>query len=131
GEPAFAGAPEAAQLRRFGLAAAVLLVLAAIALVDGVWVSAAAIPAGLLAVAAHRRPAALAALYRGWMRVARTAGRVNTIVLLAMVFFVVLTPTGLLLRLVRYDPMRRRPVPSASYRVARTARAPDHLYRQF
>jgi carbamoyltransferase len=129
--PAGSASLEAAGLRRFGLAASAFVLVAAVFIADGVWISAALLPAAALVAAAWRRPEVLAGCYRGWMRLARAVGRVNTVLLLTAFFFAALTPMAALLRLVRYDPMRRRPAPAASYRVAKSARRADHLYRQF
>lgn len=84
------------------------------------WVASAAF--GALALA---WPAGLGPVYRGWMGFAHVVGWVNTRLLLGLVFFLVITPIGLLMRLAGRDPMRRRFDPSATtYRIPRT-RAPE------
>ena len=46
--------------------------------------------------------------YRGWMRLAELLARVVTTVILAIVFFLVVTPIGVFKRLRGWDPLERR-----------------------
>ena len=63
-------------------------------------------------------PESLRGIFHGWMRVGRLVSKVTTPLLLGAVFFVVLMPVGLLLRLIRHDPLNRRfDASSESYRV--------------
>ena len=65
-------------------------------------------------------------LYRGWMRFAVILGTIMTRVLLTLVFVLVVTPIGLILRLVGKDPMHRKPDPSKeTYWIRREAEAND------
>ena len=59
----------------------------------------------LLAAAA---PDALGPVHRGWMSLARLLGRVNTALFLFLVFYLLLTPLGLVLRLAGRDELDRR-----------------------
>jgi len=59
-------------------------------------------------------PALLGPLYRVWMLLAFALGFVMTRVLLTLVFFLVVTPIGLLRRALGHDTMRRRRDPSAT-----------------
>jgi len=52
-------------------------------------------------------PTALKPLYTVWMIAARALGFVNSHLLLALVFFLLFTPMGLVMRLVRRDPLER------------------------
>lgn len=63
---------------------------------------------GLLLLLAIVAPGALAPVHRGWLAASRVLGRVNTAVFLSLVFFLVLTPLGLLLRLGGRDELDRR-----------------------
>lgn len=63
---------------------------------------------GLLLLLALAAPAALAPVHRGWLAFSRVLGRVNTVVFLSVVFFLVLTPLGLVLRLAGRDELDRR-----------------------
>ncbi len=62
----------------------------------------------LLLFAALVVPAALAPVRRGWMAVARVLGRVNTVVFLSVVYFLVLAPLGFVLRMGGRDELARR-----------------------
>lgn len=66
----------------------------------------------LLALAA---PLALVVVYRPWMRVARVLGRVSSTLLLTVVFFTVVTPLGLVMRLFGWDPFGLRRARDASF----------------
>jgi Saxitoxin biosynthesis operon protein SxtJ len=62
--------------------------------------------AGLLMVPGLVAPALLGPVQRGWMRFAQALGYVNTRIILTVLFYVVFTPMGLLMRLFR-DPLGR------------------------
>jgi Saxitoxin biosynthesis operon protein SxtJ len=105
-EPA---APVRRQLVTFGVTmAAALAVLTAVRIwrrgLDEVAVSA-LIVAGLLALTAILTPATLAPVYRWWMRLAEILGWINTSIILVIIFFLIVTPLGLLMRLLRRNPL--------------------------
>ncbi len=47
-------------------------------------------------------------IYVGWMKFAQILGWVNTRILLGVFFYLILTPAGLVMRLLGKDPMDRR-----------------------
>jgi hypothetical protein len=74
-----------------------------------------AVPLILLALAA---PGALRGVYRIWMRFGRVLGAVNSRIILAILFFLVITPAGLVMRLLGRDPLARQfDQDAASYRL--------------
>ena len=94
--------------RRFGLqVGAAFALLAAVAHWRGHarmgWLLA-ALAFGLLAggIAA---PAALGPVYRGWMRIAHAISRITTPIVLGIMYFLVITPIGLLLRATGQRPL--------------------------
>ena len=100
----------AADGRRFGLVVgAAVLALGALLWWRGrahgatlaAGVGAALLVAGLLV------PGRLGPVQRAWLRLAAIMARFTTPVFLAVVYFLVLTPTGLILRLVGYHPLTR------------------------
>ncbi len=60
-------------------------------------------------------PRALVWPNRAWMKLAEGLSFVSTRVILAVVFFGVLTPIGLIKRALGWDPLRRRARSSGSY----------------
>ena len=81
---------------------------------------------GLVAPAALRHP------YRGWMALGHALGYVNSRILLSLVFYLVVTPMGFVMRLFGRDPMRRGFDPkSPTYRIDREARPGSHMKHQF
>lgn len=77
-------------------------------------------------------PRILAPVYRVWMKGADALGWVNTRLLLGLVFYGLVTPMGLVMRLWGRDPMGRRFERGAqSYRVLRQSRPGSHMKRQF
>ncbi len=77
-------------------------------------------------------PRALAPVERGWSLLAAALGFVNTRILLAIVFFVVLAPIALVLRLVGKDPLeRRRDRNRPTYWRTREPAEPDRLTRPY
>jgi hypothetical protein len=77
-------------------------------------------------------PRVLAPAYRVWMMLADGLGWINTRILLGLVFYGLVTPMGVVMRLWSRDPMRRRFEPeTGSYRVLRKPRPGAHMLRQF
>jgi hypothetical protein len=85
---------------------------------------------GGLAVAGAVIPQALSSVYAGWMRFAILLSRITTPVFMGVIYFVVLTPIGLLMRALGKNPLR--PVARDSLWVNRPAQArASVLERQF
>ena len=130
-------AADRSELRRFGLLMAGMIGAVLGLLLpwtfDASWPAWPWLLAGAFAVAALVRPAVLAPVHQAWMGFAHLLGWVNTRLVLGLVFFLLVTPLGLLLRATGWDPMRRRLEPDAStYRIPRDrAPAPSDLERPF
>lgn len=85
-----------------------------------------------LVLSALVAPRILAPFYRVWMVLGNVLALINTRIVLAGVFYGVITPIGLAMRLLGHDPMRRRLDNAAeSYRVRREPRPATHMLRQF
>ena len=114
------------QLRRFGLAVGPVLVLVALVIAwrggwafgtGARWLAGSGAALAVLGLAA---PAVLLPLYRAWMGLALVLGHVMTRVLLTLVFFLVVTPIGLVRRAVGRDPIEKSAAPDrTSYWVQR------------
>ena len=76
-------------------------------------------------------PPTLAPAYRVWMKLAEVLAWVNTRIVLGVVFFGVVTPIGLVMRLTGRDPMRRAFDQAETYRIRCTPRPAAHMQRQF
>jgi hypothetical protein len=78
------------------------------------------------------RPMWLRRVYRAWMRFGLLASRVMTPLVLGIVFFVMISPMALAMRLTGKDPMQRTLDPSRkSYRAQSTKRPKENLERPF
>lgn len=66
------------------------------------------IPAGFFLTTAVFMPMQLRLIYLLWMKIGHILGRVNTRILLFLVFFLLFTPTALLLKLLGKDPLHRQ-----------------------
>lgn len=75
--------------------------------------------AGVWLLVALIFPLGLRPLYRLWMGLGHVLGWINARIILALVFFCVVTPIGWLLRLVGKDPLRRRRGGDLEYWVVR------------
>jgi hypothetical protein len=53
-------------------------------------------------------PSWAARFNRTWMALAEAFGYVNSRILLTLFYYLILTPLGAILRLMRHDPLRRR-----------------------
>jgi Saxitoxin biosynthesis operon protein SxtJ len=99
--------------RRFGLTVgAVFLGLALISRLRGhtiaPWILASL--GGLLLLAGTLLPGRLTAVYRGWMRLGLGISKITTPIFMGLVYFLVLTPLGLVLRLLGKHPLKAREV---------------------
>ena len=86
----------------------------------------------LLLVPALVFPLSLSWVYKHWMALGNILGWINTRIILGLVFYLVVTPTGMIRRLLGRDPMGK--VIRAdlnSYRIIRKPRPPSHLRRQY
>jgi hypothetical protein len=77
-------------------------------------------------------PLWLRPVYRAWMRFGLLASRVMTPLVLGIVFFVMISPMGLVRRLMGKDPMKRAFDPNQkSYRIKSTKSPEEKLERPF
>ncbi|MEQ1802087.1 MAG: SxtJ family membrane protein [Gammaproteobacteria bacterium] len=86
----------------------------------------------ILGALALAMPDWLRPVYQGWMRLGLLMSRITTPVIMGVVFYLVITPMGLVMRLAGKDSMARRPrEPKSSYRIASTATPPERLEKPF
>ncbi len=77
---------------------------------------------GALMVAGLALPTSLGPVYRGWMALALAISKVTTPIIMGVIYFLVLTPTGLLARLFGHRPLSR-PRSNATHWMSRAAGA--------
>jgi len=128
--------PSRRELLVFGLLLAVFFTLAGFA-ARGKFDSPSAarilwIGGGALTLLHFAAPPVRRHLYLGWMYAAYPIGWTVSHLLLGITFYLVITPVGLLLRILGRDPMSRKPDPSAAtYWVEhRPDRDPSRYFRQ-
>jgi hypothetical protein len=81
---------------------------------------------GLTLLVTLARPSLLAGLNRAWMKLAELLSKVVSPVVLGLMFYAVLTPVGIAMRLFGRDAMKRKVDPRApSYWEDRTPPGPD------
>ena len=77
-------------------------------------------------------PRSLVWVHKGWMAVGHVLGWINTRIILGVVFYVIVTPIGIIRRWLGKDPMGRQLRPDLdSYRVVRKPRPASHLTKQY
>lgn len=77
-------------------------------------------------------PAILRLPHQGWMWVGHVLGWINTRIILGIVFFGLVTPMGVVMRLFGKDSMHRALVQDVpTYRVIRGSRPREHMRNQF
>ncbi len=114
------------ELRRFGVTVAIPLALLAGL---GVWRGHTILPAALGGLAAVLgglalvAPGLLGPVQKVWMAGAHALGWFNTRVLLGLVYFLVMTPTGVVMRLIGRDPLDRRLKDRPTYWIERKQHA--------
>ena len=123
-------------LRDFGLVTGTI-----IAVLFGLffpWALDAAFPAwpwvvfGVLGVWARTVPLSLKPVYRVWMRIGLLLSKVTTPIIMGAVFFLVIFPVALVLRIGRWDAMQRKLDAGAdTYRIERQSPSKDSLENPF
>lgn len=86
---------------------------------------------GTLVIAGLAIPERLGPVERGWMRFARALSRVTTPILMTVVFVLVITPIGLVMRMAGHRPLVRRPGPDSFWAARESAAKRSDLERQF
>lgn len=69
----------------------------------------AAVTSALLFAGGTLAPTALGPLFQGWMRFGLVLSRITTPIVLGILYFLVITPTGLVMRLLGRRPLLHRP----------------------
>jgi len=86
----------------------------------------------LLIVLGAVAPQSLTQVHAGWMKVGHVLGAINTKIILGIIYYLLITPMGLVMRLMGKDPMHRALMQGAdTYRVVRAPRSPQHMRNQF
>ncbi len=124
-------------LRKFGLTTGAIVVVLFAAFFPWVF-DAATMPiwpwilAGLLWVPALLMPSVLRPVYTTWMKIGHGIGWVNTRIILGVLFYILVLPMGLIMRLFGKDPMTRKLDKSvSSYRVKSVSEPKDRLEKPF
>ena len=123
------------ELRNFGLTVGLIFIV--IAFWPAVWRGEAfrvwaLIPGVILVMTGLSFPKILATVFKVWMKIGHVLGWINTRIILGAVFFVIITPMGLIMRMFGWDSMSRTLIPSQNtYRVVRSPRLPSHMKHQF
>jgi len=90
------------------------------------------VPGSLLIPLGLVMPMVLRPLFKGWMKIGHVMGWINTRLILGVLFFGLVTPMGMVMRLFGWDSMRRTLSQDVeTYRVVRRARPRSHMMRQF
>lgn len=125
---------ETKELRRFGLAVGGIFSAIALwpTLIHGQNPKVVALVLGVaLVVPALLWPRALRPAHRIWIALGNVLNWINTRIILTIIFYGLVTPLGLIMRLWGRDPMCRRFETVGTYRVLRRSRPATHMMRQF
>lgn len=76
-------------------------------------------------------PLSLRPLYRGWMRFGLMLSRITTPLIMSIVFFLVVTPMALLVKLLGKDPLHRALGKDPSYRIASRPAPKERMEKPF
>lgn len=126
---------EKRELRNFGL------MVGGILCVVGIWPMVrygeairlwAILPGVLLVPLGLAAPTLLAPIFKIWMKIGHVMGWINTRIILGVLYFGLITPMGVVMRMFGWDSMSRALRQDAeSYRVVRQPRLRNHMTRQF
>ena len=87
---------------------------------------------GILVAAGLFAPMVLQPVYRLWMRFGLLLSKITTPLILGIVFFLVIMPMGLVMRLMGHDPMSRKLDDAAiSYRVVSKKNPKENLEKPY
>ena len=90
------------------------------------------ITSAALGIPALTMPRLLAPVYRCWMCIGHGLGWVNTRIILGILYYLLFTPAGFLVRRFGSNPLYPKPDPEANtYRILKQARPASHMERQF
>lgn len=127
--------PTPKELRQFGfIVGGVFLVIGAWPVVfrgdsPRLW---ALILGGLLIVLGVIIPQRLKQVHAGWMKIGHVLGSINTRIILGIIYYLLITPMGLVMRLMGKDSMHRAFAQDTdTYRVVRAPRPRQHMRNQF
>ena len=81
-----------------------------------IWTICISIPFLILAIL---RPNLLFYPYKVWMRIGNILGFINSHVILGIIFFIVLQPIALIMKILNHDPLRMKKINQKSYREVR------------
>ena len=128
--------PGTAELRKFGLVTgAIVSALFGLLLpwiFDYSWPLWPWIVAGISGLWGLVHPGSLFVIYRYWLKFGHVAGWINTRIILAIMFYLVFFPAGILMRLLGKDPMARKLNSTAnSYRITSEPVEKDHIERPY
>ncbi|MDM8559739.1 SxtJ family membrane protein [Candidatus Parabeggiatoa sp. HSG14] len=87
--------------------------------------------AGVLCSLALLIPNSLKWIYQGWMFIAMGLGWINTRLLLAIVFYLMIVPIGLVMRLFGKSPIKDKLPQSESYRNFKKTLLPEQMEHPF
>ncbi|NOU11802.1 MAG: sxtJ [Nitrospira sp.] len=77
-------------------------------------------------------PQSLQQVHSGWMKIGHVLGAINTRIILGIIYYLLITPMGLVMRLMGKDSMHRTLAKeTTTYRVVRASRSPQHMRNQF
>jgi hypothetical protein len=87
---------------------------------------------GLLIVLGAIVPQSLKQVHGGWMKIGHVLGSINTRIILGIIYYLLITPMGLVMRMMGKDPMHRTLAQGIdTYRVVRDPRPRHHMRNQF
>ena len=124
------------QLRDFGLLTGVILVILFGLLLP--WIRGHALPqwpwiiALILSLLAVLTPTTLRPVYQVWMRIGLVLGWINTRIILGLIFYLLIMPMNLIMRLVNRDTMERKFDPSLStYRIPSKLKTKESMEKPY
>lgn len=88
--------------------------------------------AGVLTIWGLAAPHSLRLVYRSWMKLGPLLGRITTPIILGIVFYLLIWPMGLVMRLLGHDPMARQlDDVAATYRITSSKSPKENMERPF
>jgi hypothetical protein len=123
------------ELRKFGIITGFIF-----AVLFGLlfpWLAESSIPywpfivAGVLVIWGLLHPGSLKPVYAVWMKIGHVLGWINTRIILAVLFYLIFMPVGLVMRMFGVDFLKKKLEDSKTYRVESAQQSKDHIERPY
>ena len=89
------------------------------------------IVSAIFLITSYLLPILLLPVYNIWIRLGAVLGWINTKIILSAVFYLLITPIGILLSILRKKPLNKKQERPDSYRIRSKKRSNEHMEKPY